>query len=387
MDYFKISLIIFTLCILLGIFFINKNKIVDKFEITSEATNSESTTSGLTSNEMIYKPIKYEPKTNNLTTDELNTNDLTTDELTTNDLTTNELTTNDSTIYEPTTSGLTSYEIKEKPRIYKPTTNNLTTKELTTDEPTTNELTTNDSIIYEPTTTGLTTNDSTNVPTTRLRTSTGSGIIVFDSLEKIKNNFEYFLSTYLSLLDIKRIKNDVFNNTGKTIQEIINERNIDGETLLILPKKFPDSYKRYTGLVYKLDNQKAFIDNAMHILLMRKLYRTNPICDYYYPSANIEYELNNRDMIIYTGTCLPEDKVKQQIFALKNVEPTDGYNLNYSIINKTSMRKSTRETLYSYLNIYSYSNEELDQVLNKILVDKDSIINQFENEIINFFSE
>ncbi len=195
-------------------------------------------------------------------------------------------------------------------------------------------------------------------------------VIVFDSNDKIKQNYELYLKTYFSLINIENINKRLKDDTGKTIQEIINLNNsIDTQEYVTLIKQI-DGLFNYSILVYNMEDSTHFINLGLNILLQMK----NSGCYYYLPNENIYYETNNKDLIIYGRACLDDIQLRTAVDNLKDTEAMDGYNITSEMdLYKISMRRMLNK---------NFSNIPTTQSSNM-----ETIISQFENSIVDFFKQ
>jgi hypothetical protein len=183
---------------------------------------------------------------------------------------------------------------------------------------------------------------STNIKQISKTESFSQDVIIFDSIEKINNNINAFLNTYFPKIDINRINDSLIKSRNMIMQDIINNNILlDNNFSSLIILKHNDGFKQYLAYVLDLIDPTLFILFSLYIILIRKL--NDNICDYYFNDYEIE-----KDFISYTGPCLNEDDIKQKYNELKDVTPSDGYNLNYTVINKISWRKSLRQNLINY---------------------------------------
>ncbi len=174
--------------------------------------------------------------------------------------------------------------------------------------------------------------------------------IIFNSPKIIKDNFENYLKTYFTLLDIEKINNKLKELKGKTIQEIINSSNINAENIVYLSKTIPE-YKLYCGLILGLEDKLPFLCNCFNILLMRKLLDSDKtqICDYYLSEGTNDY--TDKDIIIYSGKCDTDEKILANINELSNETSGIEINLDNTKLIKISMTQQYLYQLLDYLDI------------------------------------
>ena len=200
---------------------------------------------------------------------------------------------------------------------------------------------------------------------------TNGNTIIFDTNEVINQNFNLFLNTYFPPIDIVRINESLIKTQNMTMQEIINKKIKNDPTFnsLSLIKLTNYGFKNYLAYVIELTDPTLFILFSLWMLLIRNINDNK--CDYYFN----DYE-KEKDFIVYSGPCLSNDEMKIKYNEMKDTIPSDGYNLDYTIINKTSWRKGLRQSLINYsFTVYTTSS-----TITPITIFEDKFIDLF-NEL------
>ena len=210
---------------------------------------------------------------------------------------------------------------------------------------------------------------STNVKQISTTEDFTQDVVVFNTIQNINNNINEFINTYFPKRDINRVNDSLMKSRNMNMQDIINNNILSNQnfnSLIILKQN--DGYKPYLAYVLDLVDPSLFILFSLYILLLRKL--NNNVCDYYFNDYEIE-----KDFITYTGPCVSDDEIKRKYNELKECIPSDGYNLDYTIINKMSWRKSLRQTLINYG--YETVSNTTSSTFNPIRIFEDALIKVF----------
>jgi hypothetical protein len=210
---------------------------------------------------------------------------------------------------------------------------------------------------------------STNVKQISTTEDFTQDVVVFNTIQNINNNINEFINTYFPKIDINRVNDSLMKSRNMNMQDIINNNILSNQnfnSLIILKQN--DGYKPYLAYVLDLVDPSLFILFSLYILLLRKL--NNNVCDYYFNDYEIE-----KDFITYTGPCVSDDEIKRKYNELKECIPSDGYNLDYTIINKMSWRKSLRQTLINYG--YETVSNTTSSTFNPIRIFEDALIKVF----------
>jgi hypothetical protein len=185
--------------------------------------------------------------------------------------------------------------------------------------------------------------------------------IVYDSVDKIKNNFETFITTYFPFLDIK-IMNDMLKNdygVNKTIKEIISEHP-DANLNMLIQSFLPQIILYLSSM---LDNSTNIILCGLGIILLNKI--NTPDTTYYYLE---DYEKMNDFIIYITPSSYDVNKITSTNTDFKYEDETDirtikTFKIGLKRYNRTQFKNMIVQNLNKPANI-NISDEEIDTVIN-----------------------